>query len=186
MTSRDSILAAAQRRLNADPQASMADLAISAGVGRATLHRHFSTRDELLHELGARSMNRWEESLDAVDVAGAVAAGEAERIETCIRELLGRYLADYDEFGFVLTDPYLSSDPELVGRTEELAEREIELMAAAQRAGLLAGHFPATWLSSAIYGLLVAARDAISTGRVARRDLDAFVITTFLEGTRAR
>lgn len=186
MNSRDAILAAAVRRLNTDPRASMADLAAAANVGRATLHRYFSTRDELLHELGTRSMDRWEQSMVAAGLDEAVASGDATRIEACVRDLLSRYLADYDEFGFALTDPYLQAAPDLVARTEILADRETVLLAAGQKAGLLRPDVPAAWLSSAVYGLLVGARDAINVGRVARRDLDAYVITTFLEGTRAR
>ena len=186
MNSRDAILAAAVRRLNTDPRASMADLAAAASVGRATLHRYFSTRDELLHELGTRSMDRWEQSMDEAGVDQASGSGEAARIEACIRDVLSRYLADYDEFGFALTDPYLRAAPDLVARTEALADRETMLLAAGQKAGLLRSDVPAPWLSSAVYGLLVGARDAITGGRVPRRDLDLYVITTFLEGARAR
>lgn len=186
MASRDSILAAAQRCLNTDARASMTDLAAAAGIGRATLHRHFSTRDELLHELGTRSLNRWEESMDAVDVDGAIASGDPGRIETCLRDMLKRYLADYDEFGFALTDPYVRSAPDLLERTERLAERETALLAAGQTAGLLRSDLAARWLSSAVYGILVAARDAVTVGRIARQDLDEYVVVTFLEGTRTR
>jgi AcrR family transcriptional regulator len=186
MNSRDSILAAAVRRLNTDPRASMADLAAAAGVGRATLHRYFSTRDELLHELGTRSHNRWEQSMTEAGIEEAIGSGDAGRIEACLRDLLRRYLADHDEFGFALTDPYLNSAPDLVERGAQLAEREIGLLAAAQKAGLLRSEVSAAWLTSAVYGLLVGSRDAIASGRVARRDLDSYVITTFLEGARAR
>ena len=186
MTSRDAILAAAVRRLNTDARASMADLAAAAGVGRATLHRHFSTRDELLHELGTRSLNRWEQSMAEAGVPEAIASGDARRIEACIRDVLSRYLADYDEFGFALTDADLRVAPDLVARTEELAWQETALLAAGQKAGLLRSDLDPRWLSSAVYGILVAARDAVTVGRVARQDLDTYVVVTFLEGTRAR
>ena len=42
------ILAAATRALAEDPKASMSDVAVASGVGRATLYRHFASRDELL------------------------------------------------------------------------------------------------------------------------------------------
>ncbi|GAA3627184.1 TetR/AcrR family transcriptional regulator [Kineosporia mesophila] len=186
MNSRDAILAASQRRLNVDPRASMAELATSAGVGRATLHRHFSTREELLHVLGIRSLDRWEQSMEQADAPGAIASGETARIEACIRDLFHRYITDYEEFGLALTDPYLCTAPELVERTEILAERETELLAAGQKAGVLRADLPARWLSTALYGLLVAAREASTTGRVARAELDEYVISTFFDGTRAK
>nr|WP_269330410.1 TetR/AcrR family transcriptional regulator [Kineosporia babensis] len=179
-------MAAAQRCLNADARASMTDLATAAGVGRATLHRHFSTRDELLHELGTRSLDRWQQSMRGAGVAEAIASGQAGPIEACLRDLLSRYLADFDDFGFTLTDPYLRSAPDLMERTEQLSEEETALLAAGQRAGLLRADLDPRWLSSAVYGILVAARDAVTFGRIARRDLDEYVLVTFLEGTRAR
>ncbi|MBT0772054.1 TetR/AcrR family transcriptional regulator [Kineosporia sp. J2-2] len=186
MNSRDAILAAALRRLNTDPRASMTDMAGAAGVGRATLHRYFSSRDELLHELGTRSLNRWEQSMTDADLPGVIESGDPDRIRECLRELLRRYLADYDEFGFALIDPYLRTAPDLVERTEELAERESALLAAGQRAGVLRADLPPRWLSFAVYGVLVAARDATTSGRVARHDLDEFVISTYFDGTAAR
>ncbi len=186
MATRDEILASAQRHLNVDPRASMAVIASAAGVGRATLHRHFASRDDLLHELGTRSLDRWESSLDAADVGGAAAAGDPEQIAACLRDLLARFLDDSDDFGFALTDSYLTSADDLLARSDELVEREVELYAAAQAAGVLRGDVPARWLSHAVYGLLVAAREAVRSGDVARRDLDAMVLSTFFDGGGAR
>lgn len=186
MATRDEILAAAQRHLNVDPRASMAVLAAAAGVGRATLHRHFASREELLHELGTRSIDRWEQSLDAADAAGAAGSGDAERLLECLGDLLGRYLADSDDFGFALTDSYLTSADDLVLRSDALVEREVELFTAAQAAGVLRADVTPRWLTHATYGLLVAAREAVREGDVPRRDLDALVLSTFLTGGQAR
>jgi AcrR family transcriptional regulator len=46
------ILAAARPALTTDPTLSMAALAAAAGVSRATLHRHFRTRADLLAAVG--------------------------------------------------------------------------------------------------------------------------------------
>jgi TetR/AcrR family transcriptional regulator, mexCD-oprJ operon repressor len=50
-SSRAVLLDGAASLLAANPGASMQDLARALGVGRATLHRHFSTRDELIGEI---------------------------------------------------------------------------------------------------------------------------------------
>ncbi|MAS53372.1 TetR/AcrR family transcriptional regulator [Nocardioides sp.] len=189
MVTTEEILAAAQRHLNVDPRASMAVLASAAGVGRATLHRHFASRDALLHELGTRSLDRWEASLDAADpesVEGAADSGDAARITACLQEMFARFLADSDDFGFALTDSYLTSADDLLARSDALVDRETHLYAAAQRAGVLRDDVPTRWLGHAVYGLLVAARDAIRDGDVARRDLDALVMSTFLDGAGPR
>lgn len=186
MATRAEILAAATRHLNLDPRASMAVLATAAGVGRATLHRHFASREELLHELGTRSLDRWEASLESADAAGAAASGDPERILACLRDLLAHFLADSDDYGFALTDGYLTSADDLLARSDRLFEREVELYAAAQGAGVLRADVPARWLGHAVYGLLVAAREAVRDGDVARRDLDALVLSQLLDGGAAR
>lgn len=185
MSTREEILGAAQRQLNLDPTSSMADVAAAAGVGRATLHRHFSGREALLTEIGQRSLDRWEQRLDAARVAEVCSSEDAARMRETLVTLLGQYLEDSDDFGFALTDQFVLAEPTLTARGEALAEREIALFAAAQSAGVLRDDVSPRWLSQACYGLLVAARDALRAGDVARRDLDAVVASFFLHGAAA-
>src|SRR6478735_6728374 len=130
MPNRDDVLGAAQRMLNADPAASMAGIAEAVGISRATMHRHFDSREALLVELGTRSLDRWEQRLDEAGVE-ALAAEE---------------------------------------RTQVLADREAVLVAAAQEAGVLRRDLPLRWFGHVTYGLLVAAREAVRIGDIARRD----------------
>jgi AcrR family transcriptional regulator len=69
---RAAILEAAAVCLTENPNASLADIAQAAGVGRVTLYGHFSSRDELLHVLLRHSMERVEEQLASVDLGGDV------------------------------------------------------------------------------------------------------------------
>lgn len=186
MTTRDTVLAAAQRLLTTDPTASIAQIAAAAGVGRATVHRHFATREDLLHEIGVRSLERWAESLAEVGLAGAVGSGDAVRLRTCLEELLGRFVVDAEELGIALTDPTVLNAPDLRERAEALFTEEVALYAAAQAAGVLRADVPARWLGHSVYGLLVAVRDALVAGDIARRDAKALVRSTFLEGGAAR
>ena len=67
---RDAILQAAAECLNADPNASLADIAQAAGIARITIYGHFSSRNELLTELMHTSMARVEAELASVDLSG--------------------------------------------------------------------------------------------------------------------
>ena len=67
---RVAILEAAARRLTEDPNASLADIAKEAGVGRVTLYGHFASREELLTALLHHSMGRVEAELSQVDLSG--------------------------------------------------------------------------------------------------------------------
>lgn len=186
MRSRDDVLDAALATLNADPTASMADLAAAIGVGRATLHRHFATREALLAELGHRSLDRWAQTQADCEMAGATASGDAATLEACLRANLEACLADAAVFGFTLTDPAMLENPEIVARGRELQDTEVACFAAAQHAGVVRRDVPAVWLSHTVFGLLVAARQAVRDGDVARRDLPDLILTTFLQGAAPR
>lgn len=182
MDTRERILVAAQRHLNQHPTASLADLAAAADVGRATLHRYFAGRDDLLEELGSRSIDRWEQSLTEAGVDTAAASGDADTIRACLTDLLPRYVADSDDFGFALTDTFLLSSSVHMARTQQLFDREVAFYAAAQRAGVLRDDVPPVWLGHAVYGLLVAAREALRLGDLPRRGLEDLVLTTLISG----
>ena len=183
---REDVLVAAQRQLNSDPSASMAAIADAAGVSRATLHRHFASREALVVEIGTRALDRWQERLSERDVDRLAARGSTDEITACLSGLVRDFVTDAEDFGFALTDGYMLAVPELVARSEALFEREVAFYAAAQRAGVLRSDVAARWIGHALYGLLVATREALRAGDVARRDLDALVLSTFLTGGGAR
>ena len=186
MVDRNDVLAAAQRVLNADPAASTSAVAEAAGISRATLHRHFDTREALLVELGTRSLDQWEQRLDDVDVEGLAAAGDADRLRAALETLVLGYVDDSDGYGFALTDQVILANAALEERTQVLAEREAVLCAAAQAAGVLRTDLPVRWFGHAIYGLLVAAREAVRIGDVARRDAGRLVLSSLLTGIDVR
>lgn len=186
MSRRDAILIAAQRALNADPTCSMAEIAAEAGIGRATLHRTFASREALLTELGTRSLNRWRERLDAADVEAVAGTGDAGRITEVLAGLLRDYVADSDDFGFALTDQVILADATLKQASVVLADRELVLIAAAQECGVLARELTPRWISHMLWGVLVAAREAVFSGDVGRRDAPDLVVTTFFSGVGAR
>jgi AcrR family transcriptional regulator len=185
VVSRDEVLGAAQRALNLDAAAPMAAIAEAAGVSRATLHRHVDSRDALLVELGTRSVDRWESRMDAADLEAVAASGEADRIRAVVEGLVRGYVEDSDDFGFALTDHVILANADLIARTEALADREATLWAAAQSAGVLRTGLPPRWVGHAVYGLLVAGREAVRLGDVARRDVPDLVLSTLLTGVTA-
>lgn len=183
--SREDVLGAALRTLNVTPTASMADLATAAGISRATLHRHFASREALVRELGERSLRRWEQTQEECDIEAAAASGDPDLIRERAVTMLRRLVDDASEFGFTLVDDVLYAIPEIGRRTDELFDREVAFWAAAQDAGVLRAGPPARWVGHAAYGLLVASREALRAGDVAPRDLHDLVVTTFLTGVEA-
>ncbi|MQY03990.1 TetR/AcrR family transcriptional regulator [Actinomadura macrotermitis] len=186
MSKGEQILTAAIRHLNTDPTASMGRIAEAAGVSRATLHRYYATREELLRALGEQAMDRWEQSQRSAGIEAAAASGDPAVLEEALHALMRAFTVDADEHGFALTDHFVNHLPELVRRGEELEEREIVFYAACQRAGVLRADLPARWVSNTVYGLMVTVRDSLRNGDVARRDIERLMITTFLAGTADR
>jgi TetR/AcrR family transcriptional regulator, mexCD-oprJ operon repressor len=64
------ILDAATDCLARDPEVSIADIAVAAGVGRITLYGHFKTRADLVAAVLVRTVGRADVILDATDTAG--------------------------------------------------------------------------------------------------------------------
>ena len=101
--------AAALLAQNGPAAASMADIAQAAGVGRATLYRHFPTRDALLEALAAAAVEDLgdrlaEAGLDAVPVREAVA-----RVCRAFVTTGGKYLA-------LMRTGHKPTDPDAVDR----------------------------------------------------------------------
>ncbi|MFI7439754.1 TetR/AcrR family transcriptional regulator [Nonomuraea indica] len=182
----DQIMTAAIRHLNGDPTASMAQLAGAVGVSRATLHRHFSSREELMLALGHRALDRWQQAQEAAGVTPAAGSGDRDRIGAALTALLTRLVEVTDEYGFALTDHALAVHPDMARRSDELEEREIALYSAAQRAGLIRADLPARWVSGTVFGLCVAVREGLRRGDVARREAPRLVRESFWHGAAPR
>src|SRR5262245_32410531 len=117
--SREQIMSAAIQHLNKAPAASMAELAEAVGVSRATLHRHFSSREELMVALGHCALDHWERAQDEAGIA------DVADPEAALRALLLGLIGCADEYGFGLTDYATGTDPGLLRRADELEEREV-------------------------------------------------------------
>ncbi|WP_240777181.1 TetR/AcrR family transcriptional regulator [Nonomuraea basaltis] len=184
--SRQQIMTAAIQHLNENPTASMAQLAEAAGISRATLHRHFSSRDELMLALGHQAHDRWEQVQLSAGLEAATASGDREVLVKAMNALLAGLIEVADEYGFGLTDDILAVHPELMRRVDELEERELAFYAAAQRAGLLSPGLPTIWVGHVMYGLLVAVRNGLRRGDIARREVPRLLLDTFLYGVAPR
>ncbi|GAA3141225.1 TetR/AcrR family transcriptional regulator [Planomonospora alba] len=178
--SREQIITAAIRHLNAAPGASMAEIAAASGISRATLHRHFASRDDLVTVLGRRALEDWERVQREAGIAEAAASADRARLQEALQALLYGEVAICHEHGFLLTEQTLP--PELLRRSDEIEEREVEFLAACQRAGLVRADLPVRWVSSVVFGLLVAVGESVRRGDVAQRDVPRLFLDTFLKG----
>jgi AcrR family transcriptional regulator len=155
----DAILNAARTVLGERPEASMEEIATTAGVTRQTVYAHFPSRDALiaalLHSAGAET----------------VAAMDAARLDTVPP---ADALRQYFDIGWELIrrNPYLLApaldrNPPGSDDSHQAGTARLEQII---RRGQLIGDFdrtlPATWLAAAIIGLFRAAAEQVAAGRL--------------------
>ena len=101
-------------RLWADePGAGVADVAAAAGVGRATLYRHFPTRDSLLEAIRHQGLADGEAAVEACRIDEGSATDALSR-------LLAAWLELGDRYRVVVSNPSQAHNLEARAREEEL------------------------------------------------------------------
>ncbi len=168
---RDPVLDGALQVLRRNPAASTAELAAAGGISRATLHRRYPRREDLLGALARRAVTEVEQAL------ARVAAAPGPALPRLVAELLP---VAYD-FTFLARVPD-SEVADAAATWAVLDGRLTELMATAQRAGELRPDVPPVWPATVLLSLLLGASDAVDAGTLAPRDVERLVLGTLLDG----
>jgi len=90
---RVAILEAAARVLGRRPDAAMADIADEAGVGRATLYRHFPTRDSLLQGAEEAAIAELTEGIEAANLGDLTVERAIARLTSVFMRTGAKYAA---------------------------------------------------------------------------------------------
>jgi len=169
----DAILAACFPLLSQNPGASMADIAKAAGIGRATLHRHFASRDALVVALCRAAMTEIDAAIDA---ATANATSHTEALRLSIDALIP--LAHRMTFlGYMTSD-----DPDLAA---EYSRSDAEMHAtidAAKAEGTFDPHIPTPWINATCEALVYAAWEMVLAEEATPNQAAAFVWRTLTKG----
>jgi AcrR family transcriptional regulator len=123
----EAILDAATKVLPEHPRASMQEIAAAAGVHRATVHRHFASRDDLLAAVRSRAFDATVAALDE-----GLAHGDRPAVDA-IERIAAGMLRVGDRFRLYRFTTW--RDNAVEARSDELSTRMIALFAAAQEAG---------------------------------------------------
>ena len=169
------ILEAAAEVLARDgEQASMNDVAVAAGVARATVYRYFPSRQALLDELADL----------AVGDAGARLAS-ARIHDVPVEEGIARAvraLVDVGDYFVVLARERVRPEP---GRFEHMLAAPLRrLLERGQSTGKIRGDIPSSWLTASLIGLVVSVLP--SAPSLGREDTIVAISSIFLDGARAR
>jgi AcrR family transcriptional regulator len=169
------LLDVAAQVLVADPAASLAEVAVAAGIGRTTLHKHYATRDDLLRAVGHRAVDLWEQALSQVTDAP----------DGGLRAIITAMVAVGSQLGFLWRTPALHRDQALEERSRAAQDVTLAVLRRACQRGVLAPATPDWWLLSTFFSLIYVAAESVADGHLAPNDAPRLVTDTFLRGIGA-
>lgn len=169
------LLDAAGAVLARNPSATMAEIAATAGVARATLYRHFPTREDLIKALALESLRRTDEATQQIPVDRL----SAERV---LAEVFDAIVPLGDRFRFLSSEPAALGDPEIKAAYDRQLDELAELVDAMKAEGSLDRAAPTAWVVAVIDALVYAAWEAVDAGAVARRDAAGLAFRTIMRG----
>ncbi len=173
--SRRAILGAARELYRDDTEASFAEISQEAGVGQATVYRHFADRRALLVALAEEDMGALEERLAAEPI-------DPESLEALLREMIAAQLRSQGLIAAIRAGEVEESQVErLTERVRALVAPRLE---AARTAGLVRPDLTADdalTVLAMVDGAVAALRDRAERERASAR---AFEIA--LDGLRVR
>jgi TetR/AcrR family transcriptional repressor of mexCD-oprJ operon len=168
------ILEAAARVLATDgEQASMHDVAVAAGVARATVYRYFPNRQALLDELAELAVS---------DASARLASARLEDVpveEGLARAVRG--LVDVGDSFIVLARERVRPEPQHFERMVAAPLRR--LLERGQSTQAIRGDIPSAWLTESLVGLVVSVLS--SAPPLGREDTVAAITSLFLDGARS-
>jgi len=169
----EAIVEAARRTFAQDPRASMQQVAEAAGLHRATVHRHFASRDDLLHALQDRALEEALTALREARLDDGPPADALRRATRAIVEVADRWqLAHYA--------PVYREGPD----AEDMRSLMRDLIARGQREGSVRDDLDASVLTTVWAGVVSNTGGFLGQGMSVDEASD--VIATVVLGRRGR
>ncbi len=174
---REQVLRSAAALLTRKSTATMDEVARSAGISRATLHRHFAGRDALVRALEELGIQECEAALDRARL-------DEGRAEDALRRLIGEIESCAPLLAFLVTENQLFEGDEQHAGWAHLDALIAALFRRGQEAGEFRIDLTPAWLTEALYGLVGGGAWAVMDGRVAAKDFQYMIAELLLGGAR--
>lgn len=172
---RTAVVEAAIRVLGTNPGASMQDIASQAGVGRATLHRHYPSGADLMREVVLRCIRDIDDAVAPLEASSTSAVDYLHRLVDVIVPLGDRY-------HFLTREGIAFDDPEIASEIDRQARGMAELIDMVKAEGGIDAAVPTTWVVEAFDGLLYAAWSSVADETLTPKDAAHLMIRTLLRG----
>ncbi|MFK0102953.1 MULTISPECIES: TetR/AcrR family transcriptional regulator [unclassified Streptomyces] len=174
---REQVLRSAAALLTRKSTATMDEVAKAAGIGRATLHRHFAGRDALVRALEELGIQEFEAALDA-------AAMDEGTSEEALRRFVVAVEPGAGLLSFLVTENQLWENGDQNAGWDRLDARVAAFFRRGQERGEFRIDLTPAWLTEALYGLIGSGAWAVQAGRVAARDFPYMIAELLLGGAR--
>ncbi|MFI8518077.1 TetR/AcrR family transcriptional regulator [Streptomyces sp. NPDC085481] len=174
---RTQVLRAAAALLTRKATATMDEVARAAGIGRATLHRHFAGRDALVRALEQMGIEEFEAALDAARLDDGPA-------DEAVHRLIGAVEPVAPLIAFLVTENQLFEGDQQNEGWARLDARVAALFRRGQEQGVFRIDLTPAWLTEALYGLVGAAAWSVQDGRLAAKDFPYMIAELLLGGAR--
>lgn len=156
---RTKLLHATLTAIRENPDASIADIAAVAGVGRVTLYGHFATRAELIDAALSDSIERGEQVLREVPLNGDAKAA--------LQRLVASSWALIDQSRALLAAAQRELPAARIREMHEKAEARMrDLLIRGQHEGTLRADLPVTWLLTTTHVIMNGAAEEVRAGRL--------------------
>ena len=169
----EAIVEAAIRLLNANAGATMCEIAARAGVGRATLHRHFRTRSDLVSAIGSRCIQEMNAAVGADQTAGLPALERLRSMFQAVIPLGDRYsfLSIESPDDASMRQGYRAQLRWVAALVEDLKEQ-----------GNIDRDVPTRWVVAQIDQLVWAAWNGIAEGYLTNDEASQLAVRTLIDG----
>lgn len=174
---RTQVLRAAAALLSRKATATMDEVARAAGIGRATLHRHFAGRDALVRALEQLGIEETEAALEAARI-------EEGPADEAVRRLVPALQPVAPLLSFLVTENQLFEGDGQNEGWARLDARLVALFRRGQEEGAFRIDLTPAWLCEALYGLIGSGAWAVADGRVAANDFSYMITELLLGGAR--
>ncbi|MDN3265741.1 TetR/AcrR family transcriptional regulator [Streptomyces sp. CSDS2] len=176
---RRAILNAAASVLSRRRDATLADIAAGAEVGRSTLQRYFPDREELVSAVIEDCLRLLDESLKAAHIDKGPPLDALRRLVTAM-------LDAGDQVLFLYGDPRISEAITARGGPDPAAEEIGRLIRRGQAQGVLDPDVSSDWIEHVLWAHVSAGCTAVSRGKLPRHGAASWVIRTLENGIGTR
>ncbi|MFE7841268.1 TetR/AcrR family transcriptional regulator [Streptomyces sp. NPDC057474] len=175
LNEREDMLRAAADFIGRRPNATQDEIARALGVGRTTLHRHFTGRAELMKTLTDMAGEKLRQAIERARPTEGDCTAAVRRLVEATAES-----APYVGLLYALTQDDIETDPHPVWT--EVDQAVVGLFERGQASGEFSTRMTAAWMAEAFYSLMAGALWAVESGRCAPRDFTHMVTHMLLSG----